>query len=100
MSSSPLPQERSDVDLKDDKHLPLSNEGYGRREYWDERYREEETFDWFVGYSKVRELILRHVNVKDSVLNLGLELFLFLFRIVWFLFVSFVCLMVLVVFFV
>ena len=78
-SSSPLPRDRSGADLKVDKHLPPSNEGYGQREYWDERYREEESFDWFVGYSKIRDLVLRLVGARDSILNLGLDFLSFCF---------------------
>ncbi|CAM6012738.1 unnamed protein product [Sphagnum balticum] len=40
-------------------------------EYWDERFEEEEHYEWFKDYSHFRDLLLSHVKPTDRVLEVG-----------------------------
>ena len=40
-------------------------------EYWDARFREEENYEWFRGFSSFAPLVHRHLHTKDKVLILG-----------------------------
>jgi len=48
-----------------------SSECYSKKEYWDERYRSEESFDWFVKYDSFRHLIYGKISAESRILNLG-----------------------------
>lgn len=37
--------------------IPEDNTQYGRREYWDERFGQEDEYDWFRKYSSFRDLL-------------------------------------------
>ncbi|CAK9142608.1 unnamed protein product [Ilex paraguariensis] len=39
--------------------------------YWDERFAQEEHYEWFKDYSHFRHLILQHMKPSSSVLELG-----------------------------
>lgn len=39
--------------------------------YWDERFANEEHYEWFKDYSHFRHLIQQHINPNFSVLELG-----------------------------
>jgi len=48
------------------------NELYGSVDYWNERYREEDEFDWFKDYTQIRDLIAELIPNKDArILMLG-----------------------------
>ncbi|KAI9458700.1 S-adenosyl-L-methionine-dependent methyltransferase [Russula earlei] len=54
--------------------LPVRNEEYGTREYWDKRYTEEgeATFDWFKRYEDVAHLLRSVLPDKNArILMLG-----------------------------
>jgi hypothetical protein len=55
--------------------LPTEYPDYSKVEYWNNRYKEErgQTFDWFVGYQSLREIIVpRLFDDKESeILILG-----------------------------
>lgn len=44
---------------------------YQQPSYWDQRFTEEEHYEWFKDYSHFRHLILQHVQSSDRVLELG-----------------------------
>jgi len=52
-------------------NLPELNENYVEKEYWDERYVKEESFDWFVKYDMFKDLALKTFYPDDRILNLG-----------------------------
>ena len=58
--------------------LPLKNLDYGEVEYWQERYRGEKSYEWFVGYDQLKRLTHKYVNKSHSILNLGFFSNLFL----------------------
>ena len=47
------------------------NSKYSRVEYWDERYKEEESFEWFGGYSNFEYIIKNYMKKSDEILVLG-----------------------------
>ncbi|KAJ2330860.1 hypothetical protein GGI00_003513, partial [Coemansia sp. RSA 2681] len=54
--------------------LPEDNTAYGTKEYWQQRYRQEEavTFDWFKTYKDLEPLLSKHIDSKDvRILMLG-----------------------------
>ena len=44
---------------------------YKTIEYWDERYKEEECFEWFGGYDNFKNVIKKYVKESDEILVLG-----------------------------
>lgn len=52
-------------------NLPQTNECYASKNYWDDRYGSEDSFDWFVPYKEFRDLVLQTVNFTDRILILG-----------------------------
>ncbi|KDR80619.1 hypothetical protein GALMADRAFT_222214 [Galerina marginata CBS 339.88] len=49
--------------------LPVKNEQYGTKDYWDQRYLEEEdkeSFDWFKSYADLADLIHELIPNKSS----------------------------------
>ncbi|KAJ1884899.1 hypothetical protein GGI01_002831 [Coemansia sp. RSA 376] len=54
--------------------LPEDNTAYGTKEYWQQRYMQEEaaTFDWFKTYRDLEPLLSKHIGSKDvRILMLG-----------------------------
>ena len=51
--------------------LPECNAGYYEKNYWDDRYSQEESFDWFVKYDVIRDLLSNSTKKSDVILNLG-----------------------------
>ena len=48
------------------------NSKYAKREYWNNRYQDENEYDWLADYSIIKSLITRHIpNKKDNILMLG-----------------------------
>lgn len=46
-------------------------EKFKEKQYWDERYETEETFDWFCQLSSFEHLLFQHIEPSDRILNLG-----------------------------
>ncbi|CAI9104452.1 OLC1v1003121C1 [Oldenlandia corymbosa var. corymbosa] len=51
--------------------LPSSASAYLDPQYWDDRFKREEHYEWFKDFSHFRHLILDHINPSYSVLELG-----------------------------
>jgi EEF1A lysine methyltransferase 4 len=51
--------------------LPPSNESYKDLNYWNERYKTEENYDWFKTYRDFVHLLESHVKRSDWILMLG-----------------------------
>ncbi|KAF9158423.1 hypothetical protein DFQ26_007655 [Actinomortierella ambigua] len=52
--------------------VPDDPTAYKRQEYWDERYTQEESFDWFKTYADLQPLLSQHIPDKNSrILMLG-----------------------------
>ncbi|XP_075489077.1 uncharacterized protein LOC142527955 [Primulina tabacum] len=58
---------------KTDKYeaVPATASAYLDRHYWDQRFAEEEHYEWFKDYSHFRDLILREIEPNASVLEVG-----------------------------
>ncbi|XP_034051833.1 EEF1A lysine methyltransferase 4 [Gymnodraco acuticeps] len=52
-------------------YLPDDNSRYNDVDYWDERYKTEQSFDWLGCFSKFKHLLEKHVKQEDSILILG-----------------------------
>ena len=50
---------------------PAKTEEYLLPGYWDTRFREEEAYDWFKGYSSFKHLLLPQLKTTDRILVLG-----------------------------
>ncbi|KAM6948206.1 EEF1A lysine methyltransferase 4 [Aplochiton taeniatus] len=53
------------------EHLPDHNSRYKDVDYWDERYKNEQSFEWFGEFSKFQHLLEKHVRKDDAILVLG-----------------------------
>jgi len=51
--------------------LPPLNESYKDLNYWNERYKNEEDYDWFKTYKDFVHLLEGHVSKSDWILMLG-----------------------------
>lgn len=51
--------------------LPSTASAYLDRNYWDERFAQEEHYEWFKDYSHFRHIVLQHIKPLSSVLELG-----------------------------
>ncbi|RXM99794.1 Endothelin-converting enzyme 2 [Acipenser ruthenus] len=54
------------------EHLPDSNSRYKDVDYWDERYKHEESFEWFGNFYNFKHLLELHVGKEDRILVLDL----------------------------
>ncbi|XP_070830655.1 EEF1A lysine methyltransferase 4 [Chaetodon trifascialis] len=52
-------------------HLPDDNSRYKYIDYWDERYKTEQSYDWLGCFSKFQHLLEEHIKKEDSILILG-----------------------------
>ncbi|XP_056246287.1 EEF1A lysine methyltransferase 4 [Seriola aureovittata] len=52
-------------------YMPDDNSRYKDVDYWDERYKTEQCYDWLGGFSKFQHLLEEHVKKEDSILILG-----------------------------
>ncbi|XP_033838572.1 EEF1A lysine methyltransferase 4 [Periophthalmus magnuspinnatus] len=53
------------------EHLPEDNSRYKDVDYWDERYKTEQCYDWLGDFSKFQHLMGQHIKKEDSILVLG-----------------------------
>nr|XP_026691000.1 EEF1A lysine methyltransferase 4-like [Ciona intestinalis] len=51
--------------------MAKKNTQYKEKEYWDERYETEESYDWFKGYDDFKSVLKNHMNTQDRILMLG-----------------------------
>ncbi|KAJ8441951.1 hypothetical protein Cgig2_020096 [Carnegiea gigantea] len=58
-------------DNKSDSFAPSTALTYLDPHYWDERFSEEEHYEWFKDYTHFRHLILQHIPRSSSVLEVG-----------------------------
>nr|GMD07116.1 methyltransferase-like protein 13 [Ipomoea batatas] len=63
-TEDPPEQQKSDV-------VPPTASAYLDPKYWDERFAQEDHYEWFKDYSHFRHLILQHIQPDSSVLELG-----------------------------
>lgn len=52
-------------------YLPDDNSRYKDVEYWDERYKTEQCYDWLGSFSKFQHILEKHVRKDESILILG-----------------------------
>nr|XP_020489774.1 EEF1A lysine methyltransferase 4 [Labrus bergylta]XP_020489775.1 EEF1A lysine methyltransferase 4 [Labrus bergylta] len=52
-------------------YLPEDNSRYKDVDYWDERYKTEQCYDWLGGFSKFQHLLEKNVKKEDSILIIG-----------------------------
>jgi hypothetical protein len=48
-----------------------NNSQYKLLDYWDERYKTEEHFEWFGEYARFCEVLRKILNKNDCILMLG-----------------------------
>uniref|UniRef100_A0A672RQZ9 EEF1A lysine methyltransferase 4 n=1 Tax=Sinocyclocheilus grahami TaxID=75366 RepID=A0A672RQZ9_SINGR len=53
------------------EYFPDSNANYKDVNYWNERYRTEESFEWFGDFTKLKHLLKQHVGTEENILMLG-----------------------------
>ncbi|XP_058617530.1 EEF1A lysine methyltransferase 4 isoform X1 [Onychostoma macrolepis] len=53
------------------EYLPDANARYKDVDYWNERYRTEESFEWFGDFTKFDHLLKQHVRTEENILMLG-----------------------------
>uniref|UniRef100_A0A671LVZ4 Endothelin-converting enzyme 2-like n=1 Tax=Sinocyclocheilus anshuiensis TaxID=1608454 RepID=A0A671LVZ4_9TELE len=53
------------------EYLPDSNARYKDVDYWNERYRTEDSFEWFGDFTKFDHLLKQHVGTEENILMLG-----------------------------
>lgn len=51
--------------------LPDKNATYKLKEYWDERYSKEDSFEWCKSYGDFKQLLTENINKSDKILMLG-----------------------------
>ena len=54
-----------------ESNVKLDREKFKDKSYWEGRYGEEESFDWFCELKSFEHLLFKHLNRSDSILNLG-----------------------------
>lgn len=51
--------------------IPKENTRYSDVTYWDDRYRDEATYDWLLPYNTYDHLLRQHVQKTDRILMIG-----------------------------
>lgn len=51
--------------------MPDDNSRYKDVDYWDERYKTEQCYDWLGSFSRFQPLLEEHVKKEDAILILG-----------------------------
>ena len=51
--------------------LPKKNENYAEQSYWDERFKNEDSYEWFAGYRAFRNHVKDTIKPSDHILMLG-----------------------------
>jgi len=53
------------------RRLPSRNSDYSLANYWDERYKDEDSNEWLVNYDSIKHVIRDIVDTRDTILMLG-----------------------------
>ena len=48
-----------------------SNKTYKEKSYWDERYTNEKSYEWFLSYTLIKDLLFGLLKKEDRTLILG-----------------------------
>jgi SAM-dependent methyltransferase len=67
--SSPDPEQSSGS--RESKTIPKDNSEYKKREYWDERFKEEDSFEWLGKYAEFRDIIRANIPTSARLLIVG-----------------------------
>lgn len=51
--------------------LPETNVQYLQGDYWNNRFQNEQQYDWFKDFSEFKHLCVKHLRPDDSILILG-----------------------------
>lgn len=52
-------------------YVPDDNSRYKDVDYWEERYKTEQSYDWLGTFSLFQHLLEKHVKKEESILILG-----------------------------
>lgn len=44
---------------------------YDNKQYWEERFKQEEEYDWLCVFADYQELLTAHMHTDDKILVLG-----------------------------
>jgi 2-polyprenyl-3-methyl-5-hydroxy-6-metoxy-1,4-benzoquinol methylase len=66
-------EQTSSSNIQDDRKnkLPRNNKEYGKKLYWDERFAQEDNFEWLVGYKQVASQLSQFLKSSDKILVVG-----------------------------
>ncbi|XP_035526376.1 EEF1A lysine methyltransferase 4 isoform X1 [Morone saxatilis] len=53
------------------EYVPDDNSRYKDVDYWDERYKTEQSYDWLGNFSKFHHILEKHIEKEDPILILG-----------------------------
>lgn len=62
---------QSIIDEENSSFMAQRNEEYGKKEYWNERFSEEDSYEWCKDYQFFKQNILKYVAKTDKILILG-----------------------------
>lgn len=51
--------------------LPRNNTDYGKKQYWDERFSNEDQYEWLVSYSDVAQQLAPFLSADSRILVVG-----------------------------
>jgi SAM-dependent methyltransferase len=63
--------ENKAVNVVDKDFIAESNADYKEREYWENRFADEENYEWLLSYSQIRPYISPYINHSDNILVIG-----------------------------
>lgn len=67
----PRQSEREDVSSSNPSYIAENNVLYKTKEYWDDRFQTEETYDWLLTYSHVKQYISPYLKPEHKILIVG-----------------------------
>jgi 2-polyprenyl-3-methyl-5-hydroxy-6-metoxy-1,4-benzoquinol methylase len=72
ISNTILQEKNEEFFKKNEKEkLGTQNADYGKQEYWEERFEEEDEYDWLCKYSDLKTHISPFINKDDRILIVG-----------------------------
>ena len=51
--------------------LPHDNRTYAQREYWEERFAHEASYEWLTGFDGLKDVLTPHMRTDDRILVIG-----------------------------